>query len=241
MARVAVVTGGTRGIGAAISKALKAAGYKVAANYGGNDDAAQKFKSETGISVYKWDVSSFEACAAGIKKVEADLGPIDILVNNAGITRDAQLHRMTLEQWQAVIHTNLGSLFNMTRNVIEGMRARKFGRVINISSINGQKGQFGQTNYSAAKAGEIGFTKALAREGAKSGITVNAIAPGYINTEMVQAVPTDVLEKSILPEIPLGRLGEPEEIARCVVFLASDDAGLITGSTLTANGGQYIT
>ena len=241
MPRVALVSGGTRGIGAAISKALKAAGYKVAANYAGNDEAAQKFKAETGIPVYKWDVSSFEACAAGIKQVEADLGPVEILVNNAGITRDSQLHRMTLEQWQAVINTNLGSLFNMTRNVIEGMRTRKFGRVINISSINGQKGQFGQTNYSAAKAGDIGFTKALAREGAKLGITVNAIAPGYVNTEMVQAVPKDVLEKSILPEIPIGRLGEPEEIARCVVFLAADESGYVTGSTLTANGGQYIT
>ncbi len=241
MPRVALVSGGTRGIGAAISNALKAAGYKVAANYAGNDEAAQKFKAETGIPVYKWDVSSFEACAAGIKQVEADLGPVEILVNNAGITRDSQLHRMTLEQWQAVINTNLGSLFNMTRNVIEGMRARKFGRVINISSINGQKGQFGQTNYSAAKAGDIGFTKALAREGARLGITVNAIAPGYVNTEMVQAVPKDVLEKSILPEIPIGRLGEPEEIARCVVFLAADESGYITGSTLTANGGQYIT
>jgi len=240
MPRVALVSGGTRGIGAAISKALKAAGYKVAANYAGNDEAAQKFKAETGIPVYKWDVSSFEACAAGIKQVEADLGPVEILVNNAGITRDSQLHRMTLEQWQAVINTNLGSLFNMTRNVIEGMRTRKFGRVINISSINGQKGQFGQTNYSAAKAGDIGFTKALAREGAKLGITVNAIAPGYVNTEMVQAVPKDVLEKSILPEIPIGRLGEPEEIARCVVFLAADESGYITGSTLTANGGQYM-
>ena len=241
MARVALVTGGTRGIGAAISKELKAAGYNVAAVYHGNDEAAQKFKAETGIAVYKWDVAAFDACAAGIRQVEADLGPVDVLVNNAGITRDAQLHRMTLEQWQAVINTNLGSLFNMTRNVIEGMRARKFGRIINISSINGQKGQFGQTNYSAAKAGDIGFTKALAQEGAKSGITVNAIAPGYINTEMVQAVPKEVLEKSILPTIPIGRLGEPAEIGRCVVFLASDGAGLITGSTLTANGGQYIT
>ena len=241
MARVAMVTGGTRGIGAAISKALKAAGYKVAANYHGNDEAAQKFKAETGIAVYKWDVSSFDACAAGIKQVEAELGPIEILVNNAGITRDAQLHRMTLEQWQAVINTNLGSLFNMTRNVIEGMRARKFGRIINISSINGQKGQFGQTNYSAAKAGDIGFTKALAREGARLGITVNAICPGYIATDMVKAMSQEVLEKNVLPEIPIGRLGEPEEIGRCVVFLASDDAGLITGSTLTANGGQYIT
>jgi acetoacetyl-CoA reductase len=241
MPRVAVVTGGTRGIGAAIAKALKAAGYKVAANYGGNDEAAQKFKAESGIPVYKWDVSSYEACANGIKQVEADLGPIEVLVNNAGITRDAVLHRMKPEQWTEVISTNLNSLFNMCRPLIEGMRARKFGRIITISSINGQKGQMGQTNYSAAKAGEIGFTKALAQESAKNGITVNAICPGYINTEMVQAVPKDVLEKSILPTIPIGRLGEPEEIARCVVFLASDDAGLITGSTLSANGGQYIT
>jgi acetoacetyl-CoA reductase len=241
MPRVALVTGGTRGIGEAICKSLQAAGYKVAANYGGNDEAAQKFKAETGINVYKWDVSSFDACAAGVKQVEAELGPVDVLVNNAGITRDSQLHRMKPEQWTSVINTNLGSLFNMSRQVIEGMRERKFGRIVNISSINGQKGQFGQTNYSAAKAGEIGFTKALAQEGARVGITVNAIAPGYINTEMVQAVPKDVLEKSILPAIPIGRLGEPEEIGRCVVFLASDDAGLITGSTLTANGGQYIT
>jgi len=241
MARVALVSGGTRGIGAAIAKGLKAAGYKVAANYAGNDEAAAKFKSETGISVYKWDVSSFEACSEGIKKVEADLGPIDVLVNNAGITRDAMLHRMTVDQWNAVITTNLNSLFNMCRPVIEGMRARKFGRIINISSINGQKGQMGQTNYSAAKAGDIGFTKALAQESAKAGITVNAICPGYINTEMVQAVPKEVLEKSILPAIPVGRLGEPEEIARCVVFLAADDAGFITGSTMTVNGAQYIT
>jgi acetoacetyl-CoA reductase len=240
MARVALVTGGTRGIGAAIAKALKAAGYTVAANYGGNDEAALKFKAETGIPVFKWDVSSFEACAEGIKQVEATVGAIEVLVNNAGITRDATLHRMKPEQWNAVINTNLGSLFNMCRNVIEGMRARKFGRIVNISSINGQKGQMGQCNYSAAKAGELGFTKALAQESAKSGITVNAICPGYINTEMVQAVPKDVLEKSILPAIPIGRLGEPEEIARCVVFLASDDAGLLTGSTLTANGGQYF-
>ena len=240
MARVAVVTGGTRGIGAAISKALKAAGYSVAANYGGNDEAAQKFNSETGIGVFKWDVSSYDACAAGLKQVETDVGPVEVLVNNAGITRDATFHRMKPDQWTAVINTNLNSLFNMCRPVIEGMRARKFGRIINISSINGQKGQIGQTNYSAAKAGELGFTKALAQESARSGITVNAICPGYINTEMVQAVPTDVLEKSILPQIPIGRLGEPEEIARCVVFLASDDAGLITGSTLTANGGQYF-
>jgi acetoacetyl-CoA reductase len=240
MSRVALVTGGTRGIGAAIAKALKAAGYKVAANYGGNDEAAAKFKSETDIPVFKWDVSSFDACADGVKKVVAELGPIEVLVNNAGITRDSQLHRMKPEQWTAVINTNLGSLFNMTRQVIEGMRERKFGRIVNISSINGQKGQFGQVNYSAAKAGEIGFTKALAQEGARAGITVNAIAPGYINTEMVQAVPKDVLEKSILPLIPIGRLGEPEEIARCVVFLVSDDAGLITGATLSANGGQYF-
>ena len=240
MARVAVVTGGTRGIGAAISKALKAAGCKVAANYGGNDEAAQKFKAETGIPVFKWDVSSFEACTAGLKQVESDLGPVDILVNNAGITRDAMFHRMKPEQWSAVINTNLSSLFNMCRPVIEGMRSRKFGRIVNISSINGQKGQMGQANYSAAKAGEIGFTKSLAQENARAGVTVNAICPGYINTEMVQAVPKDVLEKSILPLIPAGRLGEPEEIARCVVFLASDDAGFITGSTLSANGGQIM-
>jgi acetoacetyl-CoA reductase len=239
MARVALVTGGTRGIGAAISKALKAAGYKVAACYAGNDEAANKFKHETHIPVYKWDVASFDACADGIKKVETDLGPVDVLVNNAGITRDGAFHKMTLEQWNAVITTNLGSLFNMTRPVIEGMRARKFGRIVNISSINGQKGQFGQVNYSAAKAGDIGFTKALALENARGGITVNVICPGYINTEMVQAVPKDVIEKSILPMIPVNRLGEPEEIARAVVFLASDDAGYITGSTLTINGGQY--
>ncbi|MFZ0068304.1 MAG: acetoacetyl-CoA reductase [Pseudolabrys sp.] len=240
MARVALVTGGTRGIGAAISRALKAGGYKVAANYGGNDEAAQKFKAETGIPVFKWDVSSYEASADGIKKVEAEAGPVEVLVNNAGITRDAMFHRMKPDQWSAVINTNLGSLFNMCRPVIEGMRERKFGRIINISSINGQKGQAGQTNYSAAKAGELGFTKALAQEGARSGITVNAICPGYINTEMVQAVPKDVLEKSILPLIPIGRLGEPEEIARCVAFLASDEAGLITGATLSANGGQFF-
>ncbi len=240
MSRVALVTGGTRGIGAAIAKALQAAGYKVAANYGGNDEAAAKFKAETGIPVFKWDVSSFDACAEGVKKVAAEVGPIEVLVNNAGITRDTPFHRMKPEQWSAVINTNLGSLFNVTRQVWEGMRERKFGRVINISSINGQKGQFGQANYSAAKAGELGFTKALALEGARAGVTVNAICPGYINTEMVQAVPKDVLEKSILPLIPIGRLGEPEEIARCVVFLAGDDAGLITGATLSANGGQYF-
>src|SRR3979490_2674012 len=199
MARVAVVTGGTRGIGAAISKALKAAGYKVAANYAGNDEAAHKFKAETGIPVYKWDVSSYEACAAGLKQVEADLGSVEVLVNNAGITRDGMFHRMKPEQWTAVINTNLNSLFNMCRPVIEGMRERKFGRIINISSINGQKGQLGQSNYSAAKAGDLGFTKALALESARAGITVNAICPGYIATEMVKAVPKDVMDKNILP------------------------------------------
>jgi len=239
MARVALVTGGTRGIGAAISKALRSAGYKVAASYAGNDAAAEKFKADTGIPVFKWDVASFDDCAGGVKKVEAELGPIEVLVNNAGITRDTAFHKMTLDQWNAVINTNLGSLFNMTRQVIEGMRSRKFGRIINISSINGQKGQFGQVNYSAAKAGDIGFTKALALENAKGGITVNVIAPGYINTEMVQAVPKEVLEKNVIPQIPVNRLGEPEEIARAVVFLAADDAGFITGSTLTVNGGQY--
>jgi acetoacetyl-CoA reductase len=240
MARVAVVTGGTRGIGAAISKTLKGAGYNVAASYAGNDAAAQTFKTETGMNVYKWDVSSYDACVAGLKQVESDLGPVEVLVNNAGITKDAPFHRMTPEQWTAVINTNLNSLFNMTRPLWEGMRTRKFGRVINISSINGQKGQFGQANYSAAKAGDIGFTKALALEGARAGITVNAICPGYIATEMVMAVPKDVLEKNILPLIPTGRLGEPDEIARCVVFLASDDASFITGSTLSANGGQVM-
>jgi acetoacetyl-CoA reductase len=238
MARVAVVTGGTRGIGEAISKALKAAGYKVAANYGGNDEAAQKFKAETGIPVYKWDVSSYDSCAAGLKQVEGDLGPVEVLVNNAGITRDAMFHRMKPEQWTAVIGTNLSSLFNMCRPVIEGMRERKFGRIINISSVNGQKGQMGQSNYSAAKAGEIGFTKALAQESARSGITVNAICPGYINTEMVQAVPKDVLEKSIIPQIPIGRLGEPEEVAGVAAFLASDDASYMTGTTIYPDGGR---
>src|SRR5213078_581886 len=240
MSRVAVVTGGTRGIGAAISKALKSAGYKVGANYAGNDEAAQKFKAETAIPVYKWDVSSYDACAAGLKQVEADLGSVEVLVNNAGITRDTMFHRMKPEQWSQVINTDLNSLFNMCRPVIEGMRERKFGRIINISSINGQKGQFGQTNYSAAKAGEIGFTKALAQEGARVGITVNAICPGYIATDMVKSMPQEVLQKNILPQIPIGRLGEPEEIARSVVFLASEEAGLFTGSTLSANGGQYF-
>jgi acetoacetyl-CoA reductase len=241
MARVAVVTGGTRGIGAAISKALHAAGYKVAATYHGNDEAAAKFKAESGVNVYKWDVANYEACVAGLEQVAKDLGPVDVLVNNAGITRDAMLHKMKPEQWYAVVNTNLNSLFNMCRPLIEGMRERGFGRIINISSINGQKGQMGQTNYSAAKAGDIGFTKALAQENANKGVTVNAICPGYIATEMVMAVPKEVLEKSILPMIPARRLGQPEEIARCVAFLASDDAGFITGSTLTANGGQYMT
>ncbi|CAN1530053.1 FabG Dehydrogenases with different specificities (related to short-chain alcohol dehydrogenases) [Rhabdaerophilaceae bacterium] len=240
MSRVALVTGGTRGIGAAISKALQAAGYKVAANFAGNEEAAAAFTKETGIPTYKWDVSDFDACAAGIAKVEADIGPVEVLVNNAGITRDSMFHRMTKEQWYAVINTNLNSLFNMTRPVWEGMRARKFGRVICISSINGQKGQMGQANYSAAKAGDIGFAKALAQEGAKVGITVNTICPGYIATEMVMAIDPAVIEKAILPHIPVGRLGEPNEIARAVVFLAADEAGFITGSTLSANGGQYM-
>jgi acetoacetyl-CoA reductase len=240
MTRVALVTGGTRGIGAAISKALKAKGYKVAASYAGNDDAAAKFKAETGIAVFKWDVSDFDACAAGVAKVEAEIGPIDVLVNNAGITRDGFFHKMTKEQWSAVIGTNLDSLFNMTRPVIEGMRARNFGRIIVISSINGQKGQFAQVNYSAAKAGDIGFVKALAQESASKGITVNAICPGYIGTEMVMAVPEEVLKTKILPLIPAGRLGQPEEIGRVVAFLASDDSGFITGSTISANGGQYM-
>ena len=238
MTKTALVTGGTRGIGAAISIALKSAGYSVAANYAGNDEAAQTFKNETGIPVYKWSVADYDSCAAGIAKVEADLGPVAVLVNNAGITRDAMFHRMTREQWSEVMGTNLNGLFNMTHPVWPGMRDRKFGRVINISSINGQKGQMGQANYAAAKAGDIGFTKTLAQEGARAGITVNAICPGYIGTEMVRAVPEKVLD-SIVSQIPVGRLGEPEEIARCVVFLASDDSGFITGSTLSANGGQY--
>ena len=240
MARVALVTGGSRGIGAAISKGLKDAGYRVAANYAGNDDAAQKFKSETGVPVFKWSVADYDACAAGIKQVEAEVGPVDVLVNNAGITRDAMFHRMTREQWQEVISTNLNGIFNMTHPIWPGMRDRKWGRIINISSVNGQKGQAGQANYSAAKAGDIGFTKALAQEGAALGITVNCICPGYIATEMVKAVPEEVLKAKILPQIPVGRLGEPEEIARCVVFLAGEEAGFITGSTLSANGGQYM-
>jgi acetoacetyl-CoA reductase len=240
MARVAVVSGGTRGIGAAISRALAASGYSVAAVYHGNDEAAAKFKAETAIPVYKWDVSDYAACVAGLASVEANLGPIDILVNNAGITRDSMLHKMTPAQWNAVINTNLNSLFNMTRPVIEGMRSRGFGRIVNISSINGQRGQMGQTNYAAAKAGDIGFTKSLAQENAGKGITVNAVCPGYIATEMVKAVPKEILEKSILPQIPVRRLGEPEEVARCVTFLVADDAGFITGATLSVNGGQYM-
>jgi acetoacetyl-CoA reductase len=239
MARTALVTGGTRGIGAAIALALKKAGYKVAASYAGNEEAAHRFRDETGIAVYKWSVADYDACAAGIATVEAETGPIDILVNNAGITRDAMFHKMTRDQWHEVIDTNLTGLFNMTHCVWNGMRERKFGRVINISSINGQKGQMGQVNYSAAKAGDIGFTKALAQEGARAGITVNVICPGYIATDMVMAVPEKVRE-SIIAQIPVGRLGEAGEIGRCVLFLASDEAGFITGSTLTANGGQYI-
>ena len=240
MARVAVVTGGSRGIGAAVCKSLKAAGYKVAATYAGNDAAAAKFKAETGIAVYKWDVSNYEACVAGLKQIEADLGPVEVLVNNAGITRDAMFHKMTPAQWNEVISTNLTSLFNMTQPIWNGMRERGFGRVVCISSINGQKGQLGQANYAAAKAGDIGFVKSLAQEGVAKGITVNAVCPGYIGTDMVLAVPQDVIEKRILPLIPVGRLGTPEEIARCVLFLVSDEAGFITGSTLSANGGQYM-
>ncbi|MBO0733962.1 MAG: acetoacetyl-CoA reductase [Methylocapsa sp.] len=240
MARVAVVSGGTRGIGAAISKALKEAGYKVAANYAGNDAVAAQFKAETGIPVYKWDVSDYKACAEGLAKVTQDLGPVEILINNAGITRDVMFHKMAPQQWHEVINTNLNSLFNMTRPVIEGMRERGFGRIVNVSSINGQKGQVGQTNYTASKAGDIGFTKSLAQENAGKGITVNTICPGYIGTDMVKAVPSEVLEKSVLPLIPVRRLGEPEEVARCVVFLAADESGFITGSTFAVNGGQYM-
>ena len=239
MSRVTLVTGGSRGIGAAISAALKAEGYTVAATYAGNDEKAAAFTAKTGIKTYKWDVSDYDACTSGITQVEADLGKIEVLVNNAGITRDAPFHKMTRDQWTDVLRTNLDGVFNMTHPLWNGMRERKFGRVINISSINGQKGQFAQANYSAAKAGDIGFTKALAQEGARAGITVNAICPGYIATEMVLAVPEKVRD-SIVAQIPAGRLGEASEIARCVVFLASDDAGFITGSTLTANGGQYM-
>ena len=240
MGRVALVTGGSRGIGASISKALKEAGFTVAANYAGNDEAAKAFTDETGIKTYKWSVADYDACKAGIAQVEADLGPVEVLVNNAGITRDAMFHKMTPQQWKDVIDTNLSGVFNMTHPVWGGMRDRKFGRVITISSINGQKGQAGQANYSAAKAGDLGITKALAQEGARAGITVNAICPGYIATEMVKAIDEKVLNERIIPQIPVGRLGEPEEIARCVVFLASDDAGFITGSTISANGGQFF-
>ncbi|MEM8838720.1 MAG: beta-ketoacyl-ACP reductase [Pseudomonadota bacterium] len=240
MGRVALVTGGSRGIGAAISVGLKEAGYTVAASYAGNDEKANAFKEETGIPVYKWNVADYEACKEGIAKVEADLGPIEVLVNNAGITRDGMFHKMTVEQWNDVISTNLNGVFNMTHPVWPGMRERGFGRIITISSINGQKGQAGQANYSASKAGDIGFSKALAQEGAFKGITVNVICPGYIGTEMVRAIPEKVLNEKILPLIPVGRLGEPEEIARCVAFLASDDAGFITGSVISANGGQYF-
>ncbi|KQY13825.1 beta-ketoacyl-ACP reductase [Rhizobium sp. Root482] len=240
MSRVALVTGGSRGIGAAISIALKGAGYRVAATYAGNEERAQAFTEVTGIPAYQWDVSDYAACASGIARVEAEIGPIEILVNNAGITRDAMFHKMTPEQWSSVIDTNLTGLFNMTHPVWCGMRDRNFGRVINISSINAQKGQMGQVNYSASKAGDLGFTKALAQEGAAKGITVNAICPGYIGTEMVRAIPEKVLTERIIPQIPVGRLGEPEEIARCVLFLASDDASFITGSTLSANGGQFF-
>ena len=239
MARTALVTGGTRGIGRAIAIALKQAGYKVAANYAGNDDAAGAFKAETGIEVFKWSVADYEACKAGIEKVEGELGPVDILVNNAGITRDAPFHKMKPEQWREVIETNLNGVFNMTHPVWNGMRERGFGRIVTISSINGQKGQFAQANYSAAKAGDLGFTKALAQEGARKGITVNAVCPGYIATDMVMAVPEDV-RNQIIAGIPVGRLGEADEIARCVAFLVSEEAGFITGATLTANGGQYM-
>ncbi len=240
MGRVALVTGGSRGIGAAISTALQAAGYTVAANYAGNDAAAAAFTEETGIPAYKWSVADYDACVAGVAQVAAAHGPISILVNNAGITRDAMFHKMTPQQWREVIDTNLSGLFNMTHPVWTGMRDAKFGRVINISSINGQKGQAGQANYSASKAGDLGFTKALAQEGARAGITVNAICPGYIATEMVKAIDASVLAERIIPQIPVGRLGEPEEIARIVTFLASDEAGFITGSTISANGGQFV-
>ena len=240
MSKVALVTGGSRGIGAAISKALQEAGYTVVATYAGNDEAAKAFTEETGIKTYKWSVADYDACAEGIKRIEDEVGPIAVLVNNAGITRDAMFHKMTPQQWKEVIDTNLTGLFNMTHPVWSGMRDRKFGRIINISSINGQKGQAGQANYSAAKAGDLGFTKALAQEGARAGITVNAICPGYIATEMVKAIDEKVLNERIIPQIPVGRLGEPEEISRTVVFLASDDAGFITGSTISANGGQFF-
>ncbi len=239
MGRVALVTGGTRGIGEAICNALKEAGYTVAANYGGNDEAAAAFTERTSIKAYKFDVSSFDDVAKGIAAIEADLGPIDVLVNNAGITRDGTMHRMDFDRWDQVIQTNLASCFNTARAVIEGMRQRKFGRIVNIGSVNGQAGQYGQVNYAAAKSGIHGFTKALAQEGAKAGITVNAIAPGYVETDMVRAVPKEVLEK-IIHTIPVGRLGTPEDIARTVIFLVSEDASFVTGSTLSINGGQHM-
>ena len=239
MARVALVTGGSRGIGAAISVALREAGYNVAASYAGNDDAAASFSQETSIKTYKWSVADYDECVAGIAKVESDLGPINILVNNAGITRDAPFHRMTREQWSEVIDTNLSGVFNMTHPIWPGMRERKFGRIITISSINGQKGQFAQVNYSASKAGDLGITKALAQEGARVGITANAVCPGYIATDMVMAMPEKARDATIA-QIPSGRLGRPDEIARCVVFLASDDASFINGSTITANGAQHL-
>jgi acetoacetyl-CoA reductase len=239
MARVAVVTGGTRGIGRSISTALNDAGYRVAANYGHDDATARQFSEQTGIPVYKFNVADFEACVEGVKAVEAQLGPVEVLVNNAGITRDSTMHRMSFEQWNAVIQTNLASCFNMSRVVIEGMRDRSFGRIVNIGSINGQAGQYGQVNYAAAKSGIHGFTKALAQEGAGRGITVNAVAPGYVDTEMVRAVPKDVLER-IVARIPVGRLGKAEDIARTVLFLVADDADFITGSTLSVNGGQHM-
>lgn len=240
MSRVVLITGGTSGIGAAIAKAFHAAGYKVAVNYAFTEARAEQFRRETGLPAYCWDIRAYDACVAGIAKVESDIGPVEILVNNAGITRDAMFHKLTPQQWRDVIDTNLTGAFNMTHPIWPGMRERGFGRIVNISSINGQKGQAGQANYSAAKAGDIGLTKALAQEGASRNITVNAICPGYIGTEMVRAIPENVLKDRILPQIPVGRLGEPDEIARCVLFLASDEAGFITGSTLTANGGQYF-
>lgn len=239
MGRVALITGGTRGIGAAISKKLKTEGYTVAASYAGNDDAAKLFTDETGIKTFKWDVADYEASKAGIAAVEAELGPIEIVVANAGITRDAPFHKMTPQQWHAVVDTNLSGVFNTVHPIWPGMRERKFGRVIVISSINGQKGQFAQVNYAATKAGDIGIVKSLAQEGARAGITANAICPGYIATEMVMAIPEEVRNK-IIAGIPAGRLGEPDEIARCVAFLASDDAGFINGSTISANGAQFF-
>lgn len=239
MARVAVVTGGTRGIGEAISLALKEAGVTVAANYAGNDEKAAAFTERTGIKAYKWDVGDFDACAAGVKQVEEELGPVDIVVNNAGITRDGTILKMTREMWEDVIRINLGGCFNMAHAVFPGMRTRKWGRIVNIGSINGQAGQYGQVNYAAAKSGIHGFTKALAQEGARAGVTVNAIAPGYIDTDMVAAVPADVLEK-IVAKIPVGRLGQAHEIARAVAFLCAEEGGFVTGSTLSINGGQHM-